>query len=202
MIAASRISYLEHEGCCACATPEGLNSARRSRHPHRSPRRNGADILHAVGLFLALRRRRRTRHGHIRTEKPRRSGSQRFALADSGTYCGPIEGTAEAWLNRQSLADQLTRVRDGAAQKCWKLDQRADKAASRQPLTCDFSEDVRRRRCRSPDSGAGSSSEEQSEKRRWQPAGASTRRQPPRSCPRSRQTASEARSHDAGRQDR
>lgn len=33
-----------------------------------------------------------------------------------GRIAGTIEGTAESWLNQQKLADQLTRVRDGATQ--------------------------------------------------------------------------------------
>jgi len=42
---------------------------------------------------------------------------QAIALAEQlGRMAGTIEGTAEAWLNRQKLADQLTRVRDSAAQ--------------------------------------------------------------------------------------
>ena len=42
---------------------------------------------------------------------------QALALAEQlGRIAGTIEGTAESWLNRQSLADQLTRVRDGAAE--------------------------------------------------------------------------------------
>ena len=44
-------------------------------------------------------------------------GEQAIALADQlGRIAGTIEGTAESWLNRQQLADQLTRVRDGATQ--------------------------------------------------------------------------------------
>jgi hypothetical protein len=42
---------------------------------------------------------------------------QAIALAEQlGRIAGTIEGTAEAWLNRQTLTDQLTRVRDGAAE--------------------------------------------------------------------------------------
>jgi hypothetical protein len=42
---------------------------------------------------------------------------QAIALAEElGRIAGTIEGTAESWLNRQSLAEQLTRVRDGAAE--------------------------------------------------------------------------------------
>ncbi|HKY22921.1 MAG TPA: hypothetical protein VJM31_17030 [Vicinamibacterales bacterium] len=42
-------------------------------------------------------------------------GQQALALAEQlGRIAGTIEGTAEAWLHRQTLADQLTRVRDGA----------------------------------------------------------------------------------------
>jgi hypothetical protein len=43
--------------------------------------------------------------------------SQALALAEHlGRIAGTLEGTAEAWLNRASLTDQLTRVRDGATQ--------------------------------------------------------------------------------------
>jgi hypothetical protein len=42
--------------------------------------------------------------------------SQAVALAEQlGRIAGTVEGKAEAWLNRESLTDQLTRVRDGAA---------------------------------------------------------------------------------------
>jgi hypothetical protein len=42
---------------------------------------------------------------------------QAIALAEQlGRIAGTIEGTAESWMNRQQLTDQLTRVRDGAAQ--------------------------------------------------------------------------------------
>ena len=44
-------------------------------------------------------------------------GEQAIALAEQlGRIAGTIEGTAESWLNREQLADQLTRVRDGATQ--------------------------------------------------------------------------------------
>ena len=44
-------------------------------------------------------------------------GEQAMALAEQlGRIAGTIEGTAESWLNREQLADQLTRVRDGATQ--------------------------------------------------------------------------------------
>ena len=42
---------------------------------------------------------------------------QAIALAEQlGRIAGTIEGTAESWLNQRELTDQLTRVRDGAAQ--------------------------------------------------------------------------------------
>jgi hypothetical protein len=42
---------------------------------------------------------------------------QAIALAEQlGRIAGTIEGTAESWMNRQKLTDQLIRVRDGAAQ--------------------------------------------------------------------------------------
>ena len=42
---------------------------------------------------------------------------QAIALAEQlGRIAGTIEGTAESWMNRQTLTDQLTRVRDSAAQ--------------------------------------------------------------------------------------
>ena len=44
-------------------------------------------------------------------------GAQAIALAEQlGRIVGTVEGTAESWLNRQKLTDQLTRVRDGATQ--------------------------------------------------------------------------------------
>ena len=44
-------------------------------------------------------------------------GSQAVALAEQlGRIAGSIEGTAEQWLNRSALTDQLTRVRDGATE--------------------------------------------------------------------------------------
>src|SRR5215204_1445550 len=44
-------------------------------------------------------------------------GEQAAALAEQlGRIAGGLEGTGEAWLTRQKLADQLTRVRDGATQ--------------------------------------------------------------------------------------
>src|SRR5687768_3471657 len=42
---------------------------------------------------------------------------QAIALAEQlGRIAGTIEGTAESWMNRQQLTDQLARVRDGATQ--------------------------------------------------------------------------------------
>jgi hypothetical protein len=42
-------------------------------------------------------------------------GEQAIALAEQlGRIAGTIEGTAESWMNRRTLADQLTRVRDSA----------------------------------------------------------------------------------------
>ena len=42
---------------------------------------------------------------------------QAIALAEQlGRIAGAIEGTAESWMNRQQLTDQLARVRDGANQ--------------------------------------------------------------------------------------
>jgi len=44
-------------------------------------------------------------------------GEQAIALAEQlGRMAGTLEGTAESWMNRQALTDQLTRVRDGATQ--------------------------------------------------------------------------------------
>lgn len=61
-------------------------------------------------------------------KKPSDLGQQAIALAEQlGRIAGTIEGTAEAWLNRQSLAEQLTRVRDGAADMLENLTDGADK---------------------------------------------------------------------------
>lgn len=55
-------------------------------------------------------------------------GEQAVALAEQlGRIAGTIEGTAESWLNRQKLADQLTRVRDGASQMLEGLTAGADR---------------------------------------------------------------------------
>ena len=44
-------------------------------------------------------------------------GEQAIALAEQlGRIAGTIEGTAESWMNRQTLTEQLTRVRDSATQ--------------------------------------------------------------------------------------
>ena len=44
-------------------------------------------------------------------------GEQAIALAEQlGRIAGTIEGTAESWMNREKLTDQLARVRDGATQ--------------------------------------------------------------------------------------
>lgn len=43
-------------------------------------------------------------------------GAQAIALAEQlGRIAGTIEGTAESLMNGETLADQLTRVRDGAS---------------------------------------------------------------------------------------
>jgi hypothetical protein len=55
-------------------------------------------------------------------------GEQAIALAEQlGRIAGTIEGTAESWLQRRQLTDQLTRVRDGAAQMLDGLKAGADK---------------------------------------------------------------------------
>jgi hypothetical protein len=49
--------------------------------------------------------------------RTRELNAQALALAEQlGRMAGTLEGTAEAWLNRAALTDQLTKVRDGAAQ--------------------------------------------------------------------------------------
>ena len=54
------------------------------------------------------------------TENPKNTpdmGEQAIALAEQfGRVAGTIQGTAEAWVHRQQLTDQLTRVRDGATE--------------------------------------------------------------------------------------
>ena len=53
---------------------------------------------------------------------------QAIALAEQlGRFAGTVEGAAESWLNRQSLTDQLTRVRDGAAEMLESLASGADR---------------------------------------------------------------------------
>jgi hypothetical protein len=47
----------------------------------------------------------------------RELNSQALALAEQlGRIAGTLEGTAEAWLNRAAVTDQLMKVRDGATQ--------------------------------------------------------------------------------------
>ena len=43
--------------------------------------------------------------------------NQAVALAEQlGRIAGTLEGTAEQWLNRRAIAEQLTRIRDSASQ--------------------------------------------------------------------------------------
>jgi hypothetical protein len=70
-------------------------------------------------------------------------GQQAIALAEQlGRIAGTIEGKAEAWLNRPALVEQLTRVRDGAAELLQTLTDGAEQGrkaatASVQDLTAD-----------------------------------------------------------------
>lgn len=58
-------------------------------------------------------------------------GAQAIALAEQlGRIAGTIEGTAESWLQRRKLTDQLTRVRDGATQMLEGLEAGAGKGRS------------------------------------------------------------------------
>ena len=72
-------------------------------------------------------------------------GAQAIALAEQlGRIAGTIEGTAEAWLNRQTLTDQLTRVRDGAAEMLESLTSGAEKGRTAATSTVrNFTNDVR-----------------------------------------------------------
>ena len=57
-----------------------------------------------------------------RLSRPRRLGDQAIALAEQlGRMAGTVEGTAEAWVNRQKLSDHLTRVRDSATEMLKRL---------------------------------------------------------------------------------
>lgn len=54
---------------------------------------------------------------------------QAMKLAEQlGRIAGSIEGTAEAWLERQQLTEQLTRVRDGAASMLGALTREAQRS--------------------------------------------------------------------------
>ena len=60
---------------------------------------------------------------------------QAIRLAEQlGQMAGTVEGTAEAWLNRQRLADQLTRVRDSATEMLKRLGASAPKRGSRRKV--------------------------------------------------------------------
>ena len=74
------------------------------------------------------------------TEDPKNTpdlGEQAIALAEQfGRVAGTIQGTAEAWVQRQQLTDQLTRVRDGATGMLKTLKAKAPKgrfASKRKP---------------------------------------------------------------------
>ena len=73
-------------------------------------------------------------------------GRQAIALAEQlGRIAGTIEGTAEAWLSRQTLTDQLTQVRDGAAEMLDTLTDSAEKGRKAATSTVtSFTENVRR----------------------------------------------------------
>jgi hypothetical protein len=58
-------------------------------------------------------------------------GDQAIALAEQlGHIVGTIEGTAQSWAAREKLADQLTRVRDGATQLLDGLTAQAERSRS------------------------------------------------------------------------
>ena len=58
-------------------------------------------------------------------------GDQAIALAEQlGRIVGTIEGTAQSWTGREKLADQLTRVRDGASQLLDGLTAQAERGRS------------------------------------------------------------------------
>jgi hypothetical protein len=58
-------------------------------------------------------------------------GDQAIALAEQlGRIVGTIEGTAQSWAAREKLADQLTRVRDGASQLLDGLTAQAERGRS------------------------------------------------------------------------
>lgn len=57
---------------------------------------------------------------------------QAIALAEQlGRIAGTVEGTAEAWLRKQALTEQLTRVRDSAADMLKSLSGRASTSKGR-----------------------------------------------------------------------
>jgi hypothetical protein len=68
---------------------------------------------------------------------PENLSAQAMALAEQlGRIAGTVEGTAEAWLERQQLTEQLARVRDGAAKMLESLTAgvgRGRSASKRQP---------------------------------------------------------------------
>jgi hypothetical protein len=142
-------------------------------------KRKGDDILHGVGLFLALKGAGGERFmATPEQKKPSDLGQQAIALAEQlGRIAGTIEGTAEAWLNRQSLADQLTRVRDGATEMLESLADGADKgrkAAADNLRT--LTDDVRKRALKVVPA-------KRKAKKAAAPAAASTRRADPAHAP-------------------
>ena len=64
-------------------------------------------------------------------KNPSDLSEQAIALAEQlGRIAGTLGGTAESWLNRQDLSDQLTRVRDGAAEMLESLADGAERGRS------------------------------------------------------------------------
>ena len=54
---------------------------------------------------------------------------QAIALAEQlGRAAGTVQGTAETWLNRQKVTEELTRIRDAAAEMLESLGAGAEKA--------------------------------------------------------------------------
>ena len=100
-------------------------------------------------------------------------GEQAIALAEQlGRIAGTIEGTAESWLNRESLAEQLTRVRDGAAEMLQSLSSGAERGRTAAAATAEtLAADVRKKAAQALSAaGAGREAQRSNKGKKAQPA--------------------------------
>ena len=119
--------------------PADITRSRSGGEPARRADRDRSRLKEALASFLL----RGTGGGECFMAIPEQKSAsdlsqQAIALAEQlGRIAGTIEGTAEAWLTRQKLTDQLTRVRDGATQMLDTLTNGAEKGRRRSRTASD-----------------------------------------------------------------